>query len=93
MPAQGEYSYVSVITSNIMCCLAGVGYLLTTGAKVTQRDITNKTPLHLAMGAETTAQDAKYNVVLGILSCYVCPDCQQAVSCEAARHHSGSAPQ
>ncbi len=38
-----------------------VEYLLTTGAKVTQRDVTNKTPLQLAIWAETTAQNAKYN--------------------------------
>lgn len=38
-----------------------VEYLFTAGANVIQCDVTNKTPLQLAIWAETTAQDAKYN--------------------------------
>lgn len=38
-----------------------VEYLFTAGANVTQRDVTNNTPLQLAIWAETTAQEAKYN--------------------------------
>ncbi len=30
----------------------------------------------LAIWADITAKDAKYNVVLGILSCCFCPHCQ-----------------